>query len=90
MLKMREEDLEFQVWQLKMMAKKDSLIDHIIIPDSALLQLALLIEKNNPKPEDALRFYVMGYLTGKLQQKWSDEGLDINQKVDYKKEAEDE
>jgi hypothetical protein len=74
-------DIETRAHILKDKIARDGWTSHIKIDDGAILQLASLLEKHwedgdGLKAWDGMiRFYVFGYLTGQLQQKWKDEGF---------------
>ena len=69
---------------LKQDIAKDDWVSHVKTEEGAILQLATLILKHNPRYtgkeyETMYRFYMFGYLTGQLQQKWKDQGLLLSQ-----------
>ena len=64
--------------------KHDDWTSHIQVDDATVTQLVTLLDKHfhiGMKTLDIwdalIRFYMFGFLTGQLKQKWKDEGLDL-------------
>jgi hypothetical protein len=74
-------DIETRAHILKDKIARDGWTSHIQVDDGAITQLASLLEKHYEEGDGLktwdgmIRFYVFGYLTGQLIQKWKDQGL---------------